>query len=89
MRDDRRAEIRHKVRKLVQELAPEPVDSIEGSDHLVDDLGYHSLAVAELTVALADELGFDLIPPEETVDVETVAQVEELVFRLLEESERV
>ena|SRR5258708_872953 len=56
-------DLRKAVRSVILEIAPnanlQPLDSAR----LVDDLGYHSLALLELAFALEDE--FDLPPIDE------------------------
>jgi acyl carrier protein len=54
--------IRHLIRDLVLELAPNAELSLE-DPRLIDDLEYHSLALLELAFTLEDE--FDLEPIDE------------------------
>jgi acyl carrier protein len=58
-------DLRASVKAIVLELAPNP-DQVagEGSSRLVEDLGFHSLALLELAFTLEDE--FDLPPIDET-----------------------
>lgn len=53
------------VRSMVLEVAPARRDEVDTRTRLVDDLGFHSLALLELAYLLEDE--FDLPP----LDVET------------------
>ena len=53
MRD---AEMMEKVVRAVRESAPRPVDP-EPGHRLVDDLGFDSLRMASLAIALESELG--------------------------------
>ncbi|MET8307422.1 MULTISPECIES: phosphopantetheine-binding protein [unclassified Micromonospora] len=71
-------EVRDSVTAIVTELAPNP-EQIEGSgdSRLVEDLGFHSLALLELAFTLEDE--FDLPPIDETtarkiVTIDAVAE---------------
>jgi acyl carrier protein len=70
-------EIRATVVAIVMELAPGDQQPADPSAQLVDDLGYHSLALLELAFTLEDE--FDLPPIDETTarkitSVEAVAE---------------
>ncbi|MEV4200723.1 acyl carrier protein [Micromonospora globbae] len=58
-------EVRESVTAIVTELAPNP-EQIEGAgdSRLVEDLGFHSLALLELAFTLEDE--FELPPIDET-----------------------
>jgi acyl carrier protein len=53
-------EIRRRVRALIMEMAPAEEPDHDPDPHLVDTLGYYSLALLELAYALEDE--FDLPP---------------------------
>jgi acyl carrier protein len=52
------------VRQIVRALAPEPIDDIERTTDLRDDLGYHSLALVELGFLVEDAFLLDPIPRE-------------------------
>jgi len=56
-------DLRRIVRGIVAELAPNPAGKDSESGRLVEDFGYHSLALLELAFALEDE--FDLKPIDE------------------------
>jgi acyl carrier protein len=56
-------DVRTRVRTIVLELAPNP-ENLPGEDgRLVEDLGYHSLALLELAFTLEDD--FELSPIDE------------------------
>ncbi|GAB3935046.1 acyl carrier protein [Micromonospora vulcania] len=58
-------EVRDSVTAIVTELAPNPEQTEgAGDSRLVEDLGFHSLALLELAFTLEDE--FDLPPIDET-----------------------
>lgn len=57
-------DIRETIRAIVIELAPDPDQADDTSKLLVDDLGFHSLALLEMAFTLEDE--FDLPPIDET-----------------------
>ncbi len=80
------AEVRARVLAVIGEMAPKSdvtptVDSV-----LVQDLGYHSLALMEVAFALEDE--FDLEPIDEKTarQISTVSAVQDLVVRKLAET---
>jgi acyl carrier protein len=79
----RLADVRAAVRSIVTELAPGGNESADPDATLVDDLGYHSLALLELAFTLEDE--FDLEPIEEATArrISTVRKVEEHVIEQL------
>jgi acyl carrier protein len=52
------------VQRIVGELAPAGADGLTADSRLIEDLGYHSLAVLELAFALEDE--FELPPMDDT-----------------------
>ncbi|MEU6217669.1 hypothetical protein ABZ845_09130 [Streptomyces sp. NPDC047022] len=56
--------VRAAILSIVRQLAPDPEGfPDEGPAHLVNDLGYHSLALLELAFAVEDD--FDLPPIDE------------------------
>lgn len=67
--DRTEADVRASVRAVILELAPDGEQSAPGSALLVDDLGFHSLALLELAFTLEDE--FDLPP----IDEETARSI--------------
>jgi acyl carrier protein len=72
-------ELRRRIREIVKIMAPETPESITSDDRLVNDLGFHSLALIELAFALEDE--FDLDAIDETTDsgIVTVGDIEDHV----------
>ncbi|MBB6347776.1 phosphopantetheine-binding protein [Nonomuraea muscovyensis] len=79
------ADARASVRAVVLELAPNGDESAAPDAHLVDDLGFHSLALLELAFTLEDE--FDLPPIDEATarQITTILAVENHVVRELTE----
>ena len=78
------SEARALIETIILEMAP----SSEGRDaedpHLVDDLGYHSLALLELAFTLEDEFGLPSITEEEgRAIVQTVRHVQDYVVMQL------
>ncbi len=58
------AEVREHICGLINQLAPDGAGvETDGPLHLINDLGYHSLALLELAFAIEDD--FDLPPIDE------------------------
>jgi acyl carrier protein len=72
-------EIRARVRELVAHMCPTNRTEVLSTDRLAEDLGYDSLAVIELSVAIGRH--FTLEQGQETPDVKTVADLEDFVVR--------
>jgi acyl carrier protein len=70
------AEVRADVRAVVLELAPDGNESAGPDAQLVEEMGFHSLALLELAFTLEDE--FDLPPIDETTarSITTLGAVE-------------
>ncbi|MEV0294032.1 acyl carrier protein [Nocardia sp. NPDC050710] len=68
-----------KVRRIVAAMAPEPPAELDDAQRLIEDLGFDSLRLMELTVVL--ERSFDLprYRPEELIGVRRVGEVISLV----------
>jgi acyl carrier protein len=82
-KDATETEIRARVRALVLAAAPVKAGpAADGAARLVGDLGYDSLGREELVALLEDEFT-GLRVPETAFDIETVADVEDVVVRLL------
>jgi acyl carrier protein len=78
-------DVRETVRAVVLELAPNGDDSAGADTRLVEDLGFHSLALLELAFTLEDE--FDLPPIDEATarQITTLGTVEAHVIGQLAE----
>lgn len=63
------------VRQTVARLAPLPDQAVRDDSRLVDDLGYHSLALLELAFTIEDELGLDPIDEQAARQVVTVGDL--------------
>ncbi len=81
-------EVRDIIDQLVMELAPAG-DAVggkpSGDARLVEDLGYHSLALLELAFIIEDEFGLDPIERESAAAIATVRDVQEYVAAALRE----
>src|SRR5687768_14386051 len=73
--------VRKLIRDLICELAPEPDGLAVENPHLVDELGYHSLAILELAFTLEDEFGLEPIDEKTARLIPTAHDVEEYVVR--------
>jgi acyl carrier protein len=60
---------------VVGRLAPTPVPYAEPDQRLIEDLGYHSLALVELTFLLEEMFTLEQIEPEEAARITVVGDV--------------
>lgn len=82
-------EVCETVLGIIEQLAPEPTRFDPAKNlHLVDDLGFHSLALLELAFAIEDD--FDLPPIDEETgrSIQTTEQVLEYVIGQLTAQEQ-
>jgi acyl carrier protein len=79
------AQIRQTVLTVILEMAPNPEGGNAPETALVDDLGYHSLALMEVAFALEDEFDLDPIDEASARKITTVGAVQDyVVTKLLE-----
>ncbi|GAA1767215.1 acyl carrier protein [Luedemannella helvata] len=76
-------EIRSVVREIVLELAPEGAAEAPEDAGLVEDLGFHSLALLELAFTLEDRFDLDPIEQERAQAIRTVGDIADLVIEEL------
>lgn len=88
MTDQLEAEARRNIREIVVAMAPDQARSAMTDPSLVDDLGYHSLALLELAFALEDEYQLPPIDQERAFAIVTARDVEDYVIDQLIERER-
>jgi len=69
------------VLEIVMEMSPSAVTELEPDTELIADLGYDSLGLLELIVALEDTLDLPPIDVEELAEIERVADLERVVSR--------
>lgn len=72
-------ELRETVWRIILELAPSSVSAPTEHTRLVEDLGYHSLAMLELAFALEDEFALPAMDAEQAQKISTMLDVEEYV----------
>ncbi|WP_054813533.1 acyl carrier protein [Nocardia arizonensis] len=68
-----------RVRRIIAAMAPQPPAELADTDRLVEDLGFESLRLMELTVALERGFGLPRYQPEELIGVRRVGDVVALV----------
>lgn len=78
------AAVAQRVREIVAAMAPQPVAEMTGTDRLIEELGYDSLRLMELTVVLERSFELPRFKPEELMGVLRVDAVVDLVTRTLE-----
>lgn len=72
-------EVPRVVRIIVGLVAPSAGAAVEPGQHLIGDLGFHSLALAELGFTLEDVFGLDAITPEQAMSLQTVGEITAVV----------
>ena len=78
------SELRGRVRAIVIELAPNRDESLPDSATLVEDFGYHSLALLELAFAIEDEFDLMSIDEETARGIRTLKDVQDHVVNELD-----
>lgn len=79
---------RERVDELIRSLCPiDPPESIADDAFLVADLGYDSLGLLELVSALEVEFGLTEVPEDEALEIETVADLRDLLASALAAAE--
>ena len=81
--DPRAAEV---IRSIVFEIAPRQDVGHDPGLGLRGDLGYDSLALLEAVVAIEDELDVMIIDDGTTAEIETVADFERYVLRIVRQA---
>ncbi|MQY22606.1 acyl carrier protein [Nocardia macrotermitis] len=74
--------IRTSVRRIVGQMSPFGApDEVTADARLVEDLGYDSLAVIELSLRLEKEFDLQLVrDTEQAADIKTIGDIEEFVI---------
>ncbi|MDX3193719.1 phosphopantetheine-binding protein [Streptomyces sp. MN03-5084-2B] len=63
------------ISRLVYLVAPIKADDVGPQSRLVNDLGFHSLALAELGFTVEDLFTIDTLPPERTMSLQTIQDI--------------
>ena len=79
--------LRGKVRAILLEHSSDKTLSVTRETVLVNDLGYHSLAMLEAIFALEDELGIELIDDGTATSIITVGDVEDRILAIVATTE--
>ncbi|HVH93701.1 MAG TPA: phosphopantetheine-binding protein [Nocardioidaceae bacterium] len=74
-----------RVRDVVATLVPGGPREVCSTDELVSDLGFDSLAMLELALALEVEFDLQAIPEDQAVSMITVGDIEALIAALVVE----
>lgn len=75
--------VRAVVIQIVRLISPErPARAYSGQD-LIGELGFHSLALAELSFTLEDLFALDAVTPERAMSMRTVGDIVDLVQEAL------
>ena len=70
--------VKEKVKSLIASQLNIPVEKVEDSSRLVEDLGADSLDIVEMLMTLEEEFGIS-IPDEETANMKTVAEIVKVI----------
>jgi acyl carrier protein len=79
------ADIRATVVAVIADMAPNQDVTVTAASHLVQDLGYHSLALMEVAFAIEDEFDLDPIDEDTARKITTVGAVQDLVVQRIED----
>jgi acyl carrier protein len=79
--------IRLRVAAIVGEVAPKPTNAPKPELRLVEDLGYTSLALMDLAVALEKEFALSSFSEDEASGIATVEDVQDIVVQQIEQLE--
>jgi len=81
------ATVRAEAVRIVVAMAPRRVAEPSGSTRLVEDLGYESLRLVELAIALEERFGVAVTGTAivESITVDTLSDVERLAVALLDQ----
>lgn len=74
-------EVRAAVLAVILDMAPNPSGARGPETSLIQDLGYHSLALMEVAFALEDEFDLDPIDEDTARKITTVGAVQDLVVQ--------
>ncbi|WNI17998.1 acyl carrier protein [Actinacidiphila sp. ITFR-21] len=71
--------LRSNVRQIVGEMSPLGAREAKSDDRLVEELGYDSLAVIELSLRIEQDFALDTEATGGTPDITTVKDIEDFV----------
>ena len=71
--------VANEIRRLIAGMSPREIPVVAPQARLVEDLGYDSLALIELAVAIENHFKIDAISDEQAMAITTVGDLERLV----------
>lgn len=71
--------LRAKVREIVGEMSPLGAREANSDDRLIEELGYDSLAVIELSLRIEQDFALATVSTGGTPDIATVKDIEDFV----------
>ncbi|MFI6318300.1 acyl carrier protein [Nonomuraea sp. NPDC050556] len=77
-------DVRTRIRSIILQVAPNPEGVRATETRLVEDLGYHSLALLELGFTMEDEFDLPPLDQSQVQHITTVEEVEDLVLDLMQ-----
>lgn len=80
--------VREKIHVILVRYSADQTLSVNRETALVNDLGYHSLAMLEAIFALEDELEIEIIDDSTANSITTVGDVEDRIVAIMEEAGR-
>ena len=75
---------KERIAELVVEFAPNPEIEAEADALLVEDFGYHSIVMIELSIALEREFQLQPLPPVEARAIVSLSDLQDAIIRQLE-----
>lgn len=72
-------QVRAVVHEVVRLIAPFPQEVVTDEQELVNQLAFHSLALAELGFALEELFSLDAVTPEQAMSMTTVGDITALI----------
>jgi acyl carrier protein len=69
------------IHEVVRLIAPVPSAAVTDEHRLINDLGFHSLALAELGFTLEDLFSLDTVTPEQAMSLSTVGDISVLISK--------
>jgi len=78
--------IEYEIKELIRNLCPGDASAMKNESNLTSDLGYHSLALVELSFAIEDKYDLDPIDQASAQKIQTVQSIIDFVSEKLKES---
>jgi acyl carrier protein len=75
------------IREVVRLIAPVRAAAVTDEHQLINDLGFHSLALAELGFTLEDLFSLDAVTPEQAMSLSTVGDISALISKAVADNE--